>query len=96
MKALRVRIPAAFNLSDASPIDVCGISVLFVASHDAALTADTLRHVKVKAVLFAICEWALRNPRRSLNGSSAIRCFAGTGMSARRHRKAGALLFHSL
>lgn len=53
MQPLRVRIPATFNFADASPIDVRGISVLLVASNDATLAADTLRHIKMKAVLLA-------------------------------------------
>jgi len=53
MKPLRVRVPATLNFADASPINVGGISVLLVTRDDATLAADTLRHVKVKAVLLA-------------------------------------------
>jgi len=53
MQTLRVRVPATLNFADASPIDVRGISVLLVASNHATLATDTLRHIKVKAVLLA-------------------------------------------
>lgn len=56
-----VRIPAAFDLSDPPPVDVRRISVLLVAGHDAALAANALRHVKVKAILFARFRRALRD-----------------------------------
>jgi len=61
--ALRVGIPPAFNLSHAPPIDLCWVSVLFVASNHATLAADTLGHIEVKTVLFPWFERAARNAR---------------------------------
>ena len=66
MKPLRIRVPATFNFADAPPIDVRGIAVLLIASNDATLATDTLRHVKVKAVLLANFQSALRNARGGL------------------------------
>jgi hypothetical protein len=75
MQALRVRVPAAFDFTDAPPIDVCGISVLLVASDNATLAPDTLRHVKVKTVLLANFQGSLGNARCGMvNGSGAVRC----------------------
>lgn len=61
VQTLRVGIPAAFDFTDAPPVDVRRIAVLFVASDDAALTTDALRHVEVKTILFTKFEGALRN-----------------------------------
>ena len=43
----------AFNLADATPENIRGISVLFVAGHDTAFAADAFRHVEMKAILLA-------------------------------------------
>jgi hypothetical protein len=51
--ARSVRPCATFNLADASPVDVGGISVLFVACNFAGATADALCHVEVESILFA-------------------------------------------
>ena len=64
MKALRIGIQAAFDFSDPPPVNVGGISVLLVAGHDAALAADALRHIEMKAVLLAGLECPLGNQRR--------------------------------
>src|SRR4030095_6271036 len=53
VQPLRIGVPSAFDFADATPIDLSGISVLLVASDDTAFTANTLRHVEVKAVLLA-------------------------------------------
>jgi len=50
---LGVRIMAAFDFADAPPVEFGGIPVLLIASDNAAFTADALRHIEVKAVLFA-------------------------------------------
>jgi hypothetical protein len=77
VQALRVRIPAAFNLANTPPIDLGGISVLLVASDDATLAADALRHIKVKAVLFPQLQTAFRNSRHiSSNRCRTTRPFA--------------------
>jgi hypothetical protein len=73
MKPLRIRIPATFDFSDATPIDVRGISVLLVASHNATFASDALSHVEVKAVLLARPERTLRNSPGSVSGGSALR-----------------------
>jgi hypothetical protein len=49
---LGVRIVAAFDFADATPVEVRGVAVLFIAGDDAALAADALRHIEVEAVLF--------------------------------------------
>jgi len=61
MPALGFGIPSAFDFADAPPVDVGGIAVLLVASHDAALASDTFGHVEMKAVLFAGEHRALGN-----------------------------------
>src|SRR5947208_7876187 len=63
MQPLRVRIPPAFDLTHAPPINLRRVSVLLVACHDAALAADALRHVKVESVLLTRLKGALRNSR---------------------------------
>src|ERR1019366_4047788 len=55
--ALRVGVVAAFDLADAPPVEVRRIAVLFVAGYDTAFAANALRHVEVKAILFALFEW---------------------------------------
>ena len=65
--ALRVRIVAAFHFAHAPPVEFRGISVLLVAGHHAALAADALRHVEVKAVLFAVFERTRRDQRPGLD-----------------------------
>jgi hypothetical protein len=63
MQSLRVGITTAFNLTHAPPINVRWISVLFVASHYAALAADALAHIEMKSILFSrqqITLWNLR------------------------------------
>ena len=61
IRTVCIRVPAAFDLPDSSPIDIRRIAVLLVASNDAALAADAFGHVKVKAVLLAGQRRALRN-----------------------------------
>jgi hypothetical protein len=50
---MSIWIPTAFDLSNAAPVDFRRITVLLVTGHDAALATDALRHIKVKAILFA-------------------------------------------
>lgn len=50
---LRAGIGAALDLSHTPPENIRGISILFVAGHNAAFAADTLRHVEVESVLLA-------------------------------------------
>ena len=97
MQTLRVRVPATFNFADASPIDVRGISVLFVASDDATLAADALRHIKVKTVLLADLQSALGNSRDGLvNGRRAVRCTDRDQMAFGRECERRALFFRPL
>ena len=58
-----LRIPAAFDLADAPPVDRRRIAVLLVARDDAALAADALAHVEVKPVLLARFGRAKRHAR---------------------------------
>ena len=44
---------AAFDLADAAPAKIGGVSVLLVAGDLAGTAADALRHVEVEAVLLA-------------------------------------------
>jgi hypothetical protein len=76
MKPLRIRIPAAFDFTDATPIDVRGISVLLVASHNATLASDALGHVEMKAILLARPERTLRNSAGAMSEGSALRSLA--------------------
>ena len=59
---MRVRIPAAFDLADAAPVDRRRVAVLLVAGDDAALAADAAAHVEVKPVLLAGPRRARRHP----------------------------------
>src|SRR5205814_9812208 len=97
MQALRIRVPPAFDFADPPPIDVRGISVLLVASNNATLAADALRHVKVKAILLARFQYALRNSRRGVvNGSGAVRCADRDQQVSGRESERRALLFRPL
>jgi hypothetical protein len=51
--ALCLRIASSFQLSDATPQDVCRISILFVARNFAGAAPNTFRHVEMKAMLLA-------------------------------------------
>lgn len=53
MKPLGLGPIAAFDFSDAPPLDGCGVAVLFITSDDATLATDALRHIEVEAVLLA-------------------------------------------
>jgi len=95
--ALCIRVPSAFDFTDAPPIDVRGISVLLVTSDNATLAADTLRHVKVKAVLLANFQGSLGNSRCGmLNGSGAMRCSDRDQQISGRESERRALLFRPL
>jgi hypothetical protein len=61
VKTLCIRIPPTFEFAHASPVNVCGIGILFIAGDHAALAADTPRHVEMKAILFARVEGTLGN-----------------------------------
>ena len=97
MKPLRVRVPAALNFANASPINVRGIPVLLVASDDATLAADALRHVKVKAVLLANFQSALGDAGNGLiDGSEAMGPGDRMQLAFRRQNERCALLFRPL
>jgi len=72
VEPLGIGIPSAFDFADATPIDLGGISVLLVASDDTTFTADTLRHVEVKAVLLAGGQLPLRNVESRFGGDGAV------------------------
>src|SRR5688572_8798702 len=59
----RLRIEAAFDLADASPIYRRGVGVLFVARDHAAFAADAFAHVEVKSVLLSGTGHAERDAR---------------------------------
>jgi len=63
MEALGIRIKAPFNFADATPVDLGWISILLIASHNAAFAADALCHVKMKPVLLARLKRSLGNQR---------------------------------
>ena len=63
--AVCIRVPAAFDLPDSSPVDVRGVAVLLVASHNTTLATDTFGHVEMKAVLLAGLGSTLRDTRRT-------------------------------
>ncbi len=44
---------ASFDFAHTPPVHRGGIAVLLAAGYDAALAADALRHVEVKAILLA-------------------------------------------
>jgi hypothetical protein len=49
----RIGIVAAFDFTDATPVEIAGISVLLVAGHNTAFAADALRHVEMETILLA-------------------------------------------
>jgi hypothetical protein len=54
---------AAFDLSDAPPVNISRVSVLFVARDLARAAADALRHIEVESVLFSGKKLAFGNER---------------------------------
>lgn len=58
---MSIWIPTALDLSNTAPVDFRWVSVLLVAGDHAALAADALRHVKVKAMLFSCFRQAVGN-----------------------------------
>ena len=96
MQSLGVRIPTAFDFTYSPPVDIRGIAVLLVASHNTTLATNTFGHVEMKAVLLAGQESTLGDG--SCFGSE--RCPAlghppGTRPGFRGQQKVGALLFRS-
>jgi len=97
MEALCVGIPAAFDFSDTPPIDIRRIAILLVAGDDTALTADTFRHVEMKAVLLAESEGTPRNAGRGgIEGCRTVRASLGSCRVLRREEERRALLFRPL
>jgi hypothetical protein len=47
-----VGIDASFYFADATPENIRGVSILFIACHDAAFAPNALGHVEVEAILF--------------------------------------------
>jgi hypothetical protein len=58
-----IRIGPTFDFTDAAPMDICRIAVLFIACDLAGAAADALRHIEVEAVLFAGRKWTIREER---------------------------------
>jgi hypothetical protein len=59
---------AAFDFADAAPVDIGGISILFIAGDDTAFAADALFDAEVKAVLFAGAREAARREGDAIGG----------------------------
>jgi hypothetical protein len=55
-----------FDLANASPSDVRGVSILLIARHFAGAASDALRHVEVESVLLPWAKRTLGNKRRLL------------------------------
>lgn len=87
--ALRRRIYATFDLAYASPQDVGGIAILFVARHDAALTANALRHVEMEAVL--LTRRRHRQPTDWWSSTAHFSCFEIATCSSRKECGRGLL-----
>jgi len=84
VQALCIRVPSTLDFSDAPPVDLRGIPVLLVARDNATLAADALRHVEVKAVLFAKFQGSLGNSSGSVrSGIIAVGSFARDAKPAR-------------
>jgi RNA polymerase sigma factor (sigma-70 family) len=62
--AAGIGVGAAFNLANAPPANLCGISVLLVAGNLAGAAADALCHVEVEAVLLPWFERPVGNEHR--------------------------------
>ena len=77
----------ALDFAHAPPVDRRRIAVLFVAGHHAALAADALRHVEVKAILFAGFQRALGDQRSGLKLDLYQRAGRGREQSALHQRK---------
>ena len=92
VRTRRHRKPAAFDLADAPPVDRRRIAVLLVAGDDAALAADALAHVDVKAVLLARTGRAFRHAP-FLRRTSDARTRAST--SALGQREGDTVFLHS-
>jgi hypothetical protein len=96
MQPLGVRIPTAFNFTYSPPIDIRGIPVLFVASHNTTLATNAFSHVEMKAVLLAGQESTLGDG--SCLGSErcpALGHPAGPRPGFRGQQKVGTLFFRS-
>ena len=89
--ALRRRINTTFDLAYASPQDVGGVAILFVARYHAALTANALRHVEMEAVLLA------RARQRQLTDgwSSTAHCYCFDIAACSSREKCGRGLLHA-
>jgi hypothetical protein len=55
----RERPGTAFDLANTSPMNLCRIAILLIASHLARAAPDALRHVEVKSILLAGTERSL-------------------------------------
>jgi len=70
------RSPTSFDLTDAPPVDLCGVSILLVAGHHTTLATDAFSHVEMKAILLAGLERALRNADLGCIEGSVVRARA--------------------
>ena len=63
MEALGIGIKATLDFPHPPPVNIGGISVLLITSHDTALAANALRHVEVETILFAWLQRSAGNQR---------------------------------
>jgi hypothetical protein len=61
VEAVSIGVGATFGLADATPAEIGGVAVLFIAGDLAGAAADALGHVEVKAVLLARRKGAIGN-----------------------------------
>jgi hypothetical protein len=92
MQPLGVRIPAALNFTYSPPVDIRGIPVLLVASHNTTFATNTFGHVEMKAVLLARQESTLGDARcLGSERCPAMRCPTGTRPGLRGQEEVGTL-----
>ncbi|HEY1469876.1 MAG TPA: hypothetical protein VGF61_12595 [Candidatus Acidoferrum sp.] len=97
MKTLRIGVPAALNLTNSTPVNLGGISILFVASYNATLATNTLPHVKVESILFTLLQCTFWNAWQvSYDGGGAVRAAVPVALPVLGgHQKGGASFFRA-
>jgi len=95
MQPLGVRIPTAFDFTYSPPVDIRGIAVLLVASHNTTLATNAFSHVEMKAVLLAGQESTLGDGSLVSERCPALGLPTDTRPGFRRQQKVGTLFFRS-
>ncbi len=90
--AAGIGVGAAFNLANAPPANLRGVSVLLVAGDLAGAAADALRHVEVEAVLLSRLERPVGNEHRGNGGRAAGADASGLRKSSSVRRTSVSLL----